>query len=61
MQNVKDFEEIINAYREEENYLTFIAGSNSNLIIKAYTFNSYIKCYLLILNLLCIKIELELY
>lgn len=61
MQNVKDFEELINAYREEENYLNFIAGSNSNLIIKSYILNSYIKCYLLILNSLCIKIELELY
>ena len=29
IQNIKDFEEIINAYREEGNYSIFITGSNS--------------------------------
>lgn len=32
IQNVKGFEEVINAYREEEEYSIFIAGSNSYLL-----------------------------
>ncbi len=32
IQNIKDFEEIINAYREEGNYSIFITGSNSYLL-----------------------------
>ena len=32
IQNVKDFEEVINAYREEEEYSIFITGSNSYLL-----------------------------
>lgn len=32
IQNVKDFEEIINAYREEGDYSIFITGSNSYLL-----------------------------
>ena len=32
IQNVSNFEEIINAYREEENYSIFITGSNSYLL-----------------------------
>lgn len=32
IQNVKSFEEIINAYREEEEYSIFITGSNSYLL-----------------------------
>ena len=32
IQNVKDFEEVINAYREEGDYSIFITGSNSYLL-----------------------------
>ena len=32
IQNVKDFEEVINGYREEEEYSIFITGSNSYLL-----------------------------
>lgn len=32
IQNVKDFEEVINAFREEGNYSIFITGSNSYLL-----------------------------
>lgn len=32
IQNVKDFEEVVNAYREEEEYSIFITGSNSYLL-----------------------------
>ena len=32
VQNVKDFEEVINGYREEEEYSIFITGSNSYLL-----------------------------
>ena len=32
IQNVSNFEELINAYREEENYSIFITGSNSYLL-----------------------------
>ena len=32
IQNVKDFEEVINAYREEGDYSVFITGSNSYLL-----------------------------
>lgn len=32
IQNVENFEEVINAYREEENYSIFITGSNSYLL-----------------------------
>ena len=32
VQNVKDFEEVINAYREEGDYSIFITGSNSYLL-----------------------------
>ena len=32
IQNVKDFEETVNAYREEGNYSIFITGSNSYLL-----------------------------
>lgn len=32
IQNVKDFEKLINAYREEENYSIFLTGSNSYLL-----------------------------
>ena len=32
IQNVKDFEEVINAYREEGTYSIFITGSNSYLL-----------------------------
>lgn len=32
IQNVKDFESVINAYREEEEYSIFITGSNSYLL-----------------------------
>ncbi|MBR5641777.1 MAG: ATP-binding protein [Firmicutes bacterium] len=32
IQNVKDFEEVINGYREEEAYSIFITGSNSYLL-----------------------------
>lgn len=32
IQNVKDFEEVVNAYREEGNYSIFITGSNSYLL-----------------------------
>ena len=32
IQNVKDFEEVINGYREEETYSIFITGSNSYLL-----------------------------
>ena len=32
IQNVKNFEELINSYREEENFSIFITGSNSYLL-----------------------------
>ena len=32
VQNVRDFEEVVNAYREEEEYSIFITGSNSYLL-----------------------------
>jgi len=32
VQNVKDFEEVINAYREEKEYSIFITGSNSYML-----------------------------
>lgn len=32
VQNVKDFEEVVNAYREEDNFSVFITGSNSYLL-----------------------------
>ena len=32
IQNVKDFEEVLNGYREEEEYSIFITGSNSYLL-----------------------------
>lgn len=32
IQNVKDFEEVVNAFREEGNYSIFITGSNSYLL-----------------------------
>ena len=32
IQNVENFEEVINAYREEEEYSIFITGSNSYLL-----------------------------
>ena len=32
IQNVKDFEEVVNAYREEGDYSIFITGSNSYLL-----------------------------
>ena len=32
IQNVRDFEEVINGYREEEDYSIFITGSNSYLL-----------------------------
>lgn len=32
IQNVKEFEEVINGYREEEEYSIFITGSNSYLL-----------------------------
>ena len=32
IQNVKDFEEVLEAYREEDEYSIFITGSNSYLL-----------------------------
>ena len=37
IQNVKDFEEVINAFREDDNCSIFITGSNSKLLSKEFT------------------------